>query len=240
MLMATEKSLVAALTPALHGSRLALPANCSKEQHPSESCVASVFDDLLSREECKTLLSQCANFARPIVASFEMDGKTYHLENVRQHERCVVEDPQLASVLWERLKPDLEVACEGMAERDSCGMPVGINSRFRVLRYKESDEFKPHYDGFVRLGEQSSLLSLLFYLNDGGGVDFSGGTTRFLNADNQEDDFIDVEPAAGRAVVFEHRFFHSGTPASGGEKLCVRTDVLFNTNTPSYAAEVPE
>jgi 2OG-Fe(II) oxygenase superfamily len=48
----------------------------------------------------------------------------------------------------------------------------------------DHDEFQPHFDATTRIGINTSLLTVLIYLNTGGGVDFAGGDTLFLNHNN--------------------------------------------------------
>lgn len=91
--------------------------------------------------------------------------------------------------------------------------------------------------GYVKVGDLRSLASVLIYLNEAG-ADFEGGSTRFINAEDPTQ-FVEVTPKVGRVVVFEHRLFHSGSPliGEGGQKLAVRTDLLFPVDAPPYAQE---
>lgn len=80
-----------------------------------------------------------------------------------------------------------------------------------------------------------SLLTVLIYLNDGGGVDFSGGETCYLEYHNNTsakhiDTSTKVEPGTGKVVVFEHDLFHSSIPLEFGTKYVLRTDILFELN----------
>jgi hypothetical protein len=62
-----------------------------------------------------------------------------------------------------------------------------------------------------------SLVTLVFYLNDG----FEGGETDFPELDRR------IAPRAGRALLFQHRILHEATEVRSGEKLVLRTDVLY-------------
>ena len=66
-------------------------------------------------------------------------------------------------------------------------------------------------------GGVRSMLTLVFYLNDG----FEGGATDFPELRRT------IEPRRGRALVFQHRVLHEATVVTRGEKLVLRTDVLF-------------
>ena len=60
-------------------------------------------------------------------------------------------------------------------------------------------------------------MTLVFYLNDG----FEGGETDFPELERQ------IAPARGRALLFQHRILHEATEVRRGEKLVLRTDVLY-------------
>merc|ERR1712137_76804 len=73
----------------LEAVRLNLPSNVSREGHAPQDCLAVVIDDVLTPSECQELIDLASSkFARPVAASFEIDGQTYHLENPRVHERA--------------------------------------------------------------------------------------------------------------------------------------------------------
>jgi len=115
------------------------------------------------------------------------------------------------------------------------GQPLGLNPRLRVLRYDavDNDVFDPHFDATTRVTakdssiEMTSLLTVLIYLNDGGGRDFGGGETYYLDATNASSEPTKVVPSIGSVVVFEHDLFHSSMPLTFGTKFVLRTDILF-------------
>jgi hypothetical protein len=53
-----------------------------------------------------------------------------------------------------------------------------------VLKFDATDDdySAPHFDATTRIDESISLLTVLVYLDSGGGVDFEGGETYFLDA----------------------------------------------------------
>jgi hypothetical protein len=131
---------------------------------------------------------------------------------------------------------------------------MGLNPRLRVLRYDaiDNDIFKPHFDAATTTNvmggggdtttNMTSLLTVLIYLNDGNGIDFSGGETHFIDhsinpkmSSSSVDDvsstttttLLVVVPQAGDVVVFEHDLYHSSAPLTVGTKFVLRTDVLF-------------
>jgi len=133
--------------------------------------------------------------------------------DVRNNERVMFDDEPLAASLLRRLLPHLP---EVLADR-----PLhSLNPRFRGYRYRPGQAFRPHYDGSYRARDTlESELTLLVYLNEG----FTGGATRFLDID------ADVRPTTGTALLFLHRVLHEGEEVSRGEKLVLRTDVMYGT-----------
>lgn len=95
-----------------------------------------------------------------------------------------------------------------------CQGPLGLTHRLRLLRYEADDRFDPHYDRVVPddKGESESLITVLLYLNDGGGVEFEGGETLFLDATDPQKSPVPVVPKTGRVVLFEDGLYHCGSP----------------------------
>jgi hypothetical protein len=156
----------------------------------------------------------------------------------------------------------------------NCGMPVGLNPRIRILRYDatDNDRFEPHFDATTYIDrqqqhpeeeqqqKQKSLLTVLVYLNSGGGVDFSGGETCYLDSHISTSSTLGattihgIEPnivtptstvttkviaETGKVVIFEHDLYHSGAPLISGTKYVLRTDVMFLDNS-EYIHEVEQ
>ena len=158
--------------------------------------------------------------------------------------------PELAETLWGRLKPHLphgRVHNSGGAV-DWAGharwTAVGVNPLMRFIRYSAGGGLVPHYDGtYIESDERRTLMSVVLYL--GAEEESAGGETVFL-ADEQNSiplesrDFSDKlreEQARsaifrqvqqqGDALIFDHRLLHEGARLISGEKLVLRTDILF-------------
>ena len=131
--------------------------------------------------------------------------------DIRNNERVMFDDPELAGQLFARI--------EGAIAPRLCGMrAVGANERFRCYRYRPGQRFAPHYDGaFIRSHRQRSLLTLMVYLNEG----FAGGATSF------HDWGIDVAPRTGMALIFQHLLLHEGCELIAGTKYVLRSDVMY-------------
>lgn len=147
--------------------------------------------------------------------------------DVRDNTRVMIDDVDTAARLWscieEYVPEQIELgSTQRGRERWRC---IGLNERLRYYRYEGGQKFDWHFDGsFVRSEDERSVLTVLFYLNG----DFEGGETRFLLVDGGESSprVEEVEPRAGRVLVFQHRVRHQGAPVTAGVKYVMRTDVM--------------
>ena len=108
---------------------------------------------------------------------------------------------------------------EDAVPRKLSGMTLaGANPRLRLYRYGPGERHGAHWDTVVELeGGTRSLVTLVFYLNDG----FEGGETDFPELERR------IAPARGCALLFQHRILHEATEVRAGEKLVLRTDILY-------------
>jgi hypothetical protein len=132
----------------------------------------------------------------------------------------MLDDKQLAAVLWERVEPFINtIEFPGMR-------PVGVNERLRFYRYDPGQVFRWHRDGFYqRPNGQRSRLTYMVYLND----DFEGGETKF-----REPRPIDVKPRKRMALLFSHPLMHEGASVTSGRKYVLRTDVMYDGDYGPY------
>ena len=157
------------------------------------------------------------------------------LQNPNKHKLSVFEHETTLTTLWNILEPAILPHLEQFMTDTKCGRPLGLNPRLRILRYDalDNDVFDPHFDATTRVTptgsciEMTSLLTVLIYLNDGGGKDFDGGETHYLDSTNTNTEPTIVIPTMGSVVVFEHDLYHSSVPLNFGTKYVLRTDVLF-------------
>lgn len=130
---------------------------------------------------------------------------------VRNNTRVMWDDEAEANGLLARVAAHVPERVSGMRL-------AGANPRLRVYRYGAGERHGVHWDTVVELdGGVRSLLTLVFYLNDG----FTGGDTDFPELGRR------IQPAAGRALLFQHRILHEACEVTAGEKLVLRTDVLY-------------
>lgn len=169
---------------------------------------AFTLTNFLSAEECAEQIARSE--ASGYEASQIDTGRGMVLdESIRNNERLLVDDEQLAQLLWNRLKDYLPSFLGNWR-------PSGLNERLRYYRYREGARFAWHRDGaFERLPTERSRMTFMVYLNDA----FEGGETDF-------GDFI-VTPKTGDALCFEHSLMHEGRAVTSGTKYVLRTDVIY-------------
>jgi prolyl 4-hydroxylase len=133
--------------------------------------------------------------------------------SIRNNERVLLDDVNLAKVLWSRSK-------HYFSSHVGAWHPVGLNERFRYYKYEQDAIFRWHRDGpFERPSGERSRMTFMIYLND----DFIGGETDF-------GDFV-VNPKSGSALCFLHSLMHEGRVVSSGTKYVLRTDVMYQQDS---------
>ncbi|RHY32372.1 hypothetical protein DYB32_003161 [Aphanomyces invadans] len=235
-----------------------LPANVHRYGCEKEDIMFEVLDSVLTEAECRALITRMSPALKSVSGAL---SRLHPLGEQRtsKTEYClsVMENKRFADVIWQRLMDSEAFASiYKYTQREGCDMPLGLAPRLRLLRYEGSDRFDAHYDRIVpdeatsesmRLRDtpsypcigSESLITVLIYLNDGGGVDFHGGETLYINPDNT-DDAVGVVPKTGRVVLFEHCLFHAGSPlqhiddAIANRKYVMRTDILFRIQAKNH------
>jgi predicted 2-oxoglutarate/Fe(II)-dependent dioxygenase YbiX len=185
---------------------------------PSKQPIAFMLDHVFSPEECKKLIKLTESSAQGYNAALINVGLGQQklMQDVRNNDRCMVDDPQFSALLFHRIKTSIP------EEMNRC-VSVSCNERLRFLRYKPGQQFKAHYDGcFVRPdGVERSYITVQLYLNDG----FVGGETTFLDVNGRNE--FNVVPKEGSVLIFEHHLLHQGSQLIEGTKYCLRTDIMY-------------
>ena len=164
--------------------------------------------NFLSPDECTRYIDITEDMGYKPATVGGAEGKGV-APNIRNNERVILDDADLADQLWRRAQDYIPEFVQGY-------QAVGINERFRFYRYDPKQFFHWHADGFHRRDNgERSRLTFMVYLND----DFVGGETVFENAT--------IEPACGMALVFVHGLMHEGGEVLSGRKYVLRTDVMF-------------
>lgn len=130
---------------------------------------------------------------------------------VRNNTRVMWDDPEEANRLLARVGAHVPETLSGMRL-------LGANPRLRLYRYGPGEKHGAHWDTVVLFeGGAQSLLTLVVYLND----DFEGGETEFPELGRT------IVPRRGSALLFQHRVLHIASRVQRGEKLVLRTDLVY-------------
>lgn len=171
-----------------------------------------IIDDFLTKEECKFHIKASETIGYEF-AKVNIDGKQTVMASVRNNQRVLMLDEELAAEIWNKLCPFIDDY--------PYAKPIGLNEMFRYYKYVPGERFKMHRDGSHRRNaSEQSLLTLIIYLNE----DFKGGETGFMRE-------FDIRPKQGRAVIFDHNVRHEGKSLEQGTKYVLRTDVMFRVTS---------
>jgi len=191
----------------------------------SEERYAVYLENIFSAEESEEIIKFTEDQLKYEKALLNYGrGKQVYRPDVRDHDRTMVDAPDFAAYLFERVKPYLPKTFH-LRALDTDKPIAGLNERLRFLRYGKGNYFAPHYDGSYTRdnGSESSYVTVLLYLND----TFTGGQTNFLG--HREEPFT-VKPTQGGALIFEHQIYHEGAMLTDGQKYLLRTDVMYHNN----------
>ena len=170
--------------------------------------------DLLSEEECRQWIERTEAMGYGDAPVTTPAGPVMAKE-VRNNDRVMFDDAEVAGALWERLEPFVPRRHPRLI-----GDAVGLNERFRFYRYQPGQRFAWHRDGYFARpdGSETSRLTFMVYLNDG----FVGGRTE-LTTDRD----VVIEPRTGTALLFLHGLLHQGAAVTEGRKYVLRSDVMY-------------
>lgn len=220
--------------------------NISRELIPitGRNSFAIVLRNVLSREECATLVSKCEDKGFDDALVEGPTGKQILRRDIRSCGRCIIDDVALADDVFARIRKAVQgtehekkiahapwitasSSTSGDARSSEEINAVGLNERLRFLKYGQGHFFAPHQDlRFVRGPEcgkkagETSYITVQLYLND----KFKGGATRFLGGKRH----YDVKPKIGTVLIFDHDILHEGSKVTGGIKYSVRSDIMFS------------
>lgn len=183
-----------------------------------------VVDDVFTADECAVVVARIEALG-PSFAPITTHRGFVDRPDIRNNDRVIFDDVDLANDLFARLAPHLPLQRRGLTPEDRRGeqgdplwTATTCNERFRGYRYQRGQRFAPHYDGpFVRNDDDRSALTLLLYLNEG----FDGGETRFLDWQST------VTPKTGSVLLFDHAILHEGAGVLAGTKYALRSDVMY-------------
>lgn len=167
-----------------------------------------VIPNFQTVEFCETLLVRIDEMQfEP--ASLNGQKSKMRIRKVRNNDRIIWDNPELAGQLWEKLK-SVELPHFFGAR------PVSLNERLRIYRYEKGQKFDWHADArFARKNGEQSLYTFLLYLTEG----FEGGETSFVDAK--------IVAETGMACIFEHKIRHKGCEVISGSKIVLRSDIMY-------------
>lgn len=114
-----------------------------------------------------------------------------------------------AKVRWIKEEPLVDRIKNKISEIS--GLPLENQETFHFVKYSESGEYKPHYDG------KSRAKTALIYLNDG----YKGGETFFIKSNRT------IRPEVGKLIIWDNinpdgsnddESYHAGLPVEYGTK----------------------
>ncbi len=177
------------------------------------------ISDLLTPERCEELIqfSEDCGFEAAVVSS--PTGNVV-AKGLRNNQRVMVKDPELAERLWEQVEDFIPHEFEGRRAQS-------VNEMFRFYKYEPGQKFDWHQDFPVELDDGSSTVyTFMIYLNEG----FEGGETSFEDSYSEESfEPVSVSPVQGMALLFEHEIHHKGEVVTEGEKYVLRTDIFYTS-----------
>ena len=167
-----------------------------------------MIPNFLSKKECE--------FFRKLVSPQSNE----RIQMLSNRKRLIFNSECVADWFWNRLKlhnPFKDVT----DEHGDDWRAVGINPRFRLIRYDEGEQFKTHEDGFYwESWNRKTFATAMAYLNDMHQPE-DGGATRFHALRTT------VEPAEGLLILFlVDNIDHCGEPCKK-QKYLLRTDVFY-------------
>ncbi len=179
-----------------------------------------VVEDFLTAEECQQYIKMSEDIGYEDALVNTPQGQVRRAD-VRNNERVMWNDEELAARLWERAEDFVLTEFEGR-------VAIGVNELFRFYRYERGQQFNWHQDfPYERDNGEASLWTLMIYLND----DCEGGQTSFEDSYSDESfDEFQVKPKSGMALFFEHSIHHKGEPVTAGRKYVLRTDVMYSAD----------
>lgn len=175
-------------------------------------------ENVFSETKCESLISLANSygFEKALVNIY---GKQQDAKNIRNNERIEFENAVLATDIQSVLQEKINVFPYEYKEKIFSKAAHAL----RFYKYTPGQYFKPHKDGHFKDKENESLITVLVYLNDTMG----GETILMPDGFSKKESWITIIPKKGSVLMFDHDFWHEGRPVVSGEKLVLRTDLMF-------------
>eukprot|EP00005_Dracoamoeba_jomungandri_P000434 CAMPEP_0174251454 /NCGR_PEP_ID=MMETSP0439-20130205/1276_1 /TAXON_ID=0 /ORGANISM="Stereomyxa ramosa, Strain Chinc5" /LENGTH=765 /DNA_ID=CAMNT_0015331777 /DNA_START=130 /DNA_END=2427 /DNA_ORIENTATION=+ len=196
----------------------------TRENFDLEGSRVFILDNFLSPEECQHYISESERVGYNVV-------KKEFIPDYRNNERLTVNSHELATVFWDRASEMFEQEdLQGVRPYgfDTAGVwkPNGVDKWFKFSKYPDGSYYRSHMDAiFVLNSEERTIYTLNVFLND----DFEGGNSLFFDRHNEtnKNPAFQIEPKAGRAVIFNHDTRHAEELVTKGTKYVMSTEIVF-------------
>lgn len=167
-----------------------------------------VIDNFWTKEQCEAFIAKSEAIGYEAATIITERGPRL-VESVRNNNRVLYKDYELAENIWQDMKPFAPVLL-------GKSIAIGLNELFRFYRYEPGQQFRKHIDQpYIRNEKEASYYTFMIYLND----DYEGGATTFHK--------ININPSQGMALIFLHKLEHAGSEVTKGIKYVLRTDIMY-------------
>lgn len=198
---------------------------------PDNDYTCFVVSGLFSPTLCEKLLE-------PVSGDFFKSANSDYPVSYRNNQRLVHDSDLLAAELFDYVKPFLPetlVLTAGAEDEQGTWQLKELNSRIRYCRYHADQYFHRHLDGVhYRSKNVQSKLTFMIYLNDAAA--FKGGCTLFYRDKNDPEIWASYTPRQGDLIVFDHNLWHEGETVTAGEKIVLRSDILYSQEMQQFSA----
>lgn len=188
--------------------------------------LAFTIDKFLSCKECNEILDMIKDkkFQKAPVGDMKKSVDT----ETRNNSRTFVEDSKFIEKIWQKFK-NVDIIPKTMT--NGVFKLSGLYKHIIFYKYNDGEYFKEHYDGERKDGNKKSFFTILIYLNE----DFDGGETTFIHHDRKmiknklKDNLVltPIVPKKGQLLVFKHNILHEGSLLKSGEKIILRSDIMY-------------
>jgi len=168
------------------------------------------IENFLNPDECETYIRKSEEIGYKTADVDLGKGKRRVISNIRTNERVDIDSQEMADKLWQKLSALKLPTYEEL-------VPQSLSSRLRFYKYTKGQKFNMHKDGMQKFGELSSYFTFMVFLNSVS----AGGETVFRQ------DNLKVIPTLGKALIFEHSLWHSGSEVTDSNKYVLRSDILY-------------
>lgn len=174
------------------------------------------FEKLFDQIFCQNIINKFS-FDDYEKANVEVYGVKKKLNNIRNNYRIEFTSLEIAAQIHDAIS---STASPPLINNKKYYAP---SSNFRIYLYEKENYFKPHRDGTETVGDAESCLTCLIYLNDTKG----GETVLMPKGFSDKSTHITIAPQMGDMLLFDHKIWHEAKPVISGEKLVLRTNLLY-------------